>query len=37
VQKIVITHNGRITPSHPASGGLRMDVAFPLADAAATV
>jgi signal transduction histidine kinase len=32
VQKIVITHNGRITPSHPASGGLRMDVAFPLAE-----
>jgi signal transduction histidine kinase len=32
VQKIIITHNGRITPSHPASGGLRMDVALPLAD-----
>jgi two-component system sensor histidine kinase HydH len=31
VQKIIITHNGRITPSHPASGGLRMDVALPLA------
>jgi signal transduction histidine kinase len=31
VQKIIITHNGRITPSHPAAGGLRMDVALPLA------
>jgi two-component system sensor histidine kinase HydH len=31
VQKIIITHNGRITPTHPASGGLRMDVALPLA------
>jgi signal transduction histidine kinase len=30
VQKIVITHNGRITPTHPATGGLRMDVALPL-------
>ncbi len=33
VQKIIIMHNGRITPSHPESGGLRMDVAFPLAEA----
>jgi signal transduction histidine kinase len=31
VQKIIITHNGRITPAHPTSGGLRMDVAIPLA------
>jgi signal transduction histidine kinase len=35
VQKIIITHNGRITPSHPVTGGLRMDVAFPLVDAKA--
>ncbi len=34
VQKIVITHNGRISPSHPPTGGLQMEVAFPLAETA---
>jgi signal transduction histidine kinase len=34
VQKIIVTHNGRITPSHPASGGLCMEIALPLADSA---
>jgi len=36
VQKIVITHNGRIAPSHPASGGLRMEVAFPIVETASS-
>jgi signal transduction histidine kinase len=31
VQKIIVIHNGRITPSHPERGGLRMEVALPLA------
>lgn len=34
VQKIIVTHNGRITPSHPATGGLCMEVALPLAESA---
>lgn len=34
VQKIIVTHNGRITPVHPASGGLCMEVVLPLADSA---
>jgi signal transduction histidine kinase len=34
VQKIIVTHNGRITPSHPASGGLCMEIALPLAESA---
>ena len=33
VQKIIVIHNGRITPSHPERGGLRMEVALPLAEA----
>jgi signal transduction histidine kinase len=32
VQKIIVIHNGRITPSHPERGGLRMEVALPLAE-----
>ena len=34
VQKIIVIHNGRITPSHPERGGLRMEVALPLAESA---
>ena len=32
VQKIIVIHNGRITPSHPERGGLRMEVALPLVE-----
>jgi signal transduction histidine kinase len=35
VQKIIVIHNGRITPSHPERGGLRMEIALPLAETAA--
>jgi signal transduction histidine kinase len=34
VQKIIVIHNGRITPSHPERGGLRMEIALPLAESA---
>jgi signal transduction histidine kinase len=34
VQKIIVIHNGRITPSHPERGGLRMEVALPLVESA---
>lgn len=34
VQKIIVIHNGRITPSHPERGGLRMEVALPLVEPA---
>lgn len=33
VQKIIVIHNGRITPAHPERGGLRMEVALPLVEA----
>ncbi len=32
VQKIVVSHNGRITAAHPPTSGLQMTVALPLAD-----
>lgn len=34
VQKIIVTHNGRITPVHPATGGLCMEISLPLAESA---
>ena len=36
VQKIIVIHNGRITPSHPERGGLRMEVALPLVESASS-